>query len=524
MASTKPTVSINGGTIIGRHQPASADYGRAMDVFYDIPYGQAAARFQRATSFPPVSPGQTMRAEEDRGPGQPQILQDYDCDDRREGELRLHVFRACRCSSSSSSASCDSPLPVVVYVHGGAFNFGSPHQDRDLVAWASWSDKPIVVFALEYRLGVLGFGGAGGTENIGLWDQRLAMEWVRDWGASFGGRVGGDVTLMGFSAGAHSIGHHLLSPIPLPLPISKAILESGGPTARSVLSPKHERPIRHLASLRRYASGKKLDSIPLPDLLSAASSVWADEEKGLTWPFQPVVDVDAGPQSLIPDLPLRLLSNLGADGKGKANHEKKLSLLTGFCSNEASSFISSQADLASFFRQLVPKLNLDELQGLYPDTLPLRAQRAYADYAYVAPVLQMADALSKTGSRVLVYEYGATPSSHGDHVPISSRDPLFIRRKPGLRAVADAMVSRWTAFASDDGDSLVEGADDDQVGWPVFDIDSNPRILVFGAGNDEADGGLRHVIPVAVREFTASEIGRFRFWWRNVHLGQGMAC
>ncbi|RDA87221.1 hypothetical protein CP532_2545 [Ophiocordyceps camponoti-leonardi (nom. inval.)] len=594
MASTNPTkpsvIQINGGTILGRHQPASssssssssAGYGRDMDLFYDVPYGRYRAgggggggRFRRAEACPPVLPGRTIRADVDRGYGQPQISEglgagagtrcdgdgDGDEDEERgEGELRVHVFRACRCSSSPSSSSSlplesssspsksssSHPLPVVIYIHGGGYNFGSPHRERDLAAWASWSKEPMVVFAVEYRLGVLGFGGTrGGVENVGLWDQRLALGWVGEWAASFGGLVGGGVTLMGFSAGAHSIGHHLLSPHPLPIPISKAILESGGPTARSVLSPTHERPTRQLASLRRHARDTELESMPLPDLLSAASAVWEEEEGSLTWPFQPVVDGEAG---LIPDLPVRLLDNLNAGGEtgGGGGEDRRIdvtniSLLTGFCTNEATSFISPKSDLATFFRKLIPKLNIQELQELYPidnnnsnndndnNDTSSTTQRAYADYAYIAPVLQTASSFSRASRRrVRVYEYAADPSSHGDHIlPVASR--LHRGSRPGLVAVAEAMLSRWTDFVvgDDEDDDDDDDDDDDEKGkckWPPFDIDSNPSILVFGAGNDEAKGGSRPGVPVSVRRLTTLEILRYRFWWRNVHLSQGMAC
>ena len=43
-------------------------------------------------------------------------------------------------------------------------------------------DSEVVVVALHYRLGILGFLSSGGEEapgNLGLWDQRQALVWVR---------------------------------------------------------------------------------------------------------------------------------------------------------------------------------------------------------------------------------------------------------------------------------------------------------------------------------------------------------
>ncbi|KAG0649049.1 Cholinesterase [Hyphodiscus hymeniophilus] len=59
--------------------------------------------------------------------------------------------------------------------------------------------------ALLYRLSILGFpGGPVGTQNLGLLDQRLAIEWVRDNIANFGGDPS-RITLFGQSAGAASV-------------------------------------------------------------------------------------------------------------------------------------------------------------------------------------------------------------------------------------------------------------------------------------------------------------------------------
>jgi len=78
--------------------------------------------------------------------------------------------------------------------------------------------QPIVAVSLNYRLGVWGFlqtpellaeGDSGGA-NAGLLDQRLALRWVRENIASFGGDPE-RVTVWGESAGAQSIALHLHS-------------------------------------------------------------------------------------------------------------------------------------------------------------------------------------------------------------------------------------------------------------------------------------------------------------------------
>lgn len=100
-------------------------------------------------------------------------------------------------------------LPVLVWIHGGAYVFGSSAQpDFDGTALAGHG---LVVVTLNYRLGFEGFGhvpplgdGEHCPDNRGLLDQIAALEWVRDNITAFGGAVD-NVTLAGQSSGATSV-------------------------------------------------------------------------------------------------------------------------------------------------------------------------------------------------------------------------------------------------------------------------------------------------------------------------------
>ncbi|MET7871203.1 carboxylesterase/lipase family protein [Streptomyces cyaneofuscatus] len=107
-------------------------------------------------------------------------------------------------------APADGPgdLPVLVWIHGGAYVFGSSAQpDFDGTALAA---RGLVVVTLNHRLGFEGFGhvpadgeGPACPDNRGLLDQIAALEWVRDTIAAFGGSPR-RVTLAGQSSGATS--------------------------------------------------------------------------------------------------------------------------------------------------------------------------------------------------------------------------------------------------------------------------------------------------------------------------------
>ncbi|KAM4637287.1 LOW QUALITY PROTEIN: acetylcholinesterase-like, partial [Amazona ochrocephala] len=123
-----------------------------------------------------------------------------------------------------------NPIPVLVWIYGGGFNSGAASLDvydgRFLAA-----SEAVVVVSMNYRVGALGFLALPGLPdapgNAGLLDQRLALRWIQRNIAAFGGDPA-SVTLFGESAGAASIGIHLLSAGSRPL-FHRAILQSGSP-------------------------------------------------------------------------------------------------------------------------------------------------------------------------------------------------------------------------------------------------------------------------------------------------------
>jgi carboxylesterase type B len=108
-------------------------------------------------------------------------------------------------------------VPVVNWIYGGAFGLGSKEQmglynPTELIKRA---DGEMIWVAGNYRLGVYGWLAGETMEresspNIGLYDQRMVLQWIQ----SFISVLGGDtknVLAMGESAGASSLFHHLVA-------------------------------------------------------------------------------------------------------------------------------------------------------------------------------------------------------------------------------------------------------------------------------------------------------------------------
>ncbi|KAL5608840.1 hypothetical protein FOVSG1_003521 [Fusarium oxysporum f. sp. vasinfectum] len=118
--------------------------------------------------------------------------------------------------------------PVAFWIHGGSFSHGSgslPYYEGSKMA----GYEDLVVVTVNYRTNIFGFPETydlpKGQWNLGFLDQRLALTWVQDNIAAFGGDPK-KVTIFGESAGAGSVDDLITAP-PDPLPFRAAILQSG---------------------------------------------------------------------------------------------------------------------------------------------------------------------------------------------------------------------------------------------------------------------------------------------------------
>lgn len=98
--------------------------------------------------------------------------------------------------------------PILFFLHGGFLQFGSPN-GSDYIGLLETPGRCIVVLP-GYRVNLFGFMAckeledeAGSAGNYGFWDQRLALEWVRDKIQYFGGDPD-NMTVTGYSAGTIS--------------------------------------------------------------------------------------------------------------------------------------------------------------------------------------------------------------------------------------------------------------------------------------------------------------------------------
>lgn len=196
------------------------------------------------------------------------------------GEDKGSVIEEGRLCLSIYSPAGAKDLPVMVWIHGGAFLTGGSEEQRysgeRLVRTGN-----VVVVKISYRLGAFGFLHMPdkGISNLGLHDQRTALEWVQEHISAFGGNPD-DVTVFGQSAGALSVAA-LIATSTDRLLFRKAILQSA-PLGIGMTPKEADRIAK--AFMKRL--GKDLKEATMDELLDAQEAI-KKMKTGLT--FMPLL-------------------------------------------------------------------------------------------------------------------------------------------------------------------------------------------------------------------------------------------
>merc|ERR1712179_411703 len=209
------------GSVKGQQLESQA--GTPYFKFLGIPYAQAPVGNLRFKPPRPVQAwGERDALEEPAqcpqksffGPDKGTLSGEEDC-------LYLNIY-----SPSISVTSNPFALkPVMIWIHGGGFILGSGSMFGEPNRFV---DEDVVVVTLNYRLGALGFMSFGNDEvsgNMGLKDQQMAIQWVRNNIRHFGGNPE-KITLFGESAGGISVHAQVLSPFNYGL-LAGGIAQSG---------------------------------------------------------------------------------------------------------------------------------------------------------------------------------------------------------------------------------------------------------------------------------------------------------
>ncbi|XP_015263440.1 PREDICTED: cholinesterase-like [Gekko japonicus] len=435
------TVVVTGsGPVRGKHLPAGS---RNITAYLGIPYAEPPVgklRFQKPV---PHTPWSHILEATNFGNSCPQVV--------ISGTPDATIFNA----NTPHSEDClflnvwvphplpSTPAAVLVWIHGGGFFVGTASlviYDGAFLA----ATENVVVVSMNYRLGSLGFFSLppAAPANVGLFDQQLALKWVKENAAAFKGDPT-RITIFGESTGGVSVSYHLLSPGSQSL-FDRAVVQSGTAIAPwAWVSPEEaKRRALALAKLMGCTEGedgaivsclqqKKAEEFPIPTLLVV------DPKTVLNLPFVPTTDGD-----FLPDDPQKLVESRCFQSKP---------IMIGTTSDEGSVFIyyaapylhTSNESLLTW-EQLLLGLNIsirnatqDFIQSIalkYTEAEPEGPARyrsalsqAWGDYLFVCPANKIAAETAKTGSPVYAYTFthrsigSAWPewmgSNHGSELP-----------------------------------------------------------------------------------------------------------
>jgi len=380
----------------------------------------------------------------------------------------------------------DARRPVMVWIHGGAFTFGSgsaPAFDGSRLA----KRHDVVIVTLNYRLGLLGFlnlsevtaGRIPSTGNEGLLDQAAALRWVRDHIAAFGGDPA-NVTVFGESAGAMSIACLSVMPAARGL-FAKAILESGtGSTAMPLADAVA------VGELFLEVVGAAADDIGALRRLSVERLLAAElvMRERLAKPWEPMRITATAPVidgRVLPDMPTRL-SAQGAS--------KDIPMIVGTNLEEWRLFDladphRAKIDRAEVVRRLsafVPAPQALDIVDRYAQARARRHEDTSApelltaitgDLMFRIPALQLVEAQRQHNPHVYNYLFtyrspvmgGVFGACHALEMGFvfGTHDDLFCGTGPAADRLAASIQDAWTTFARTGTPSCTSMGD-----WPPY--------------------------------------------------------
>ncbi|XP_034122852.1 esterase-5C [Drosophila guanche] len=204
-------------------------------------------------------------------------------------------------------------FPVVAHMHGGAFMFGEARQNGHE---NMMREGNLILVKISYRLGPLGFASTGDANlpgNFGLKDQRLALLWIKQNIASFGGEPD-NILVIGHSAGGASV--HLQMLTEDFSKVARAAISFGGNAVDPWVIQRSARE-RAFELGRIVGCGQASDSVTLKkclksksasEIVSAVSSFLVFSYVPFT-PFGPVVEPADAPEAFITQHPIDIIKS-----------------------------------------------------------------------------------------------------------------------------------------------------------------------------------------------------------------------
>ncbi|XP_071571350.1 acetylcholinesterase [Temnothorax nylanderi] len=411
---------------------------------------------------------------------------------------------------------------VMAWIFGGGFYSGSATLDvydhKTLV-----SEENVILVSMQYRvasLGFLYFGTSDVPGNAGLFDQMMALQWVRDNIAAFGGNPE-NVTLFGESAGAVSVSMHLLSPLSRHL-FNQAIMQSGSPTAPWAIISREESIVRGIRLAEavgcphnRHNLREVIDCLLTKDAEDLVKNEWGT--LGICeFPFVPVIDgafLDETPQRSLVTSSFKKTNILMGSNTEEGFYFIIYYLTELFRIDGAEDvkvtrdqFISAVSELNPYVNQIGRNAIIYEYSNwLHPDDPHANRDaldKIVGDYQFTCNVNEFAGRYADTGNVVYMYYYKHrsrnnpwprwTGVMHADEISYIFGEPLDSSKGYTHEEVqlSKRMMRYWANFAKTGDPNIGESGELTLAYWPPHTA-ANKEYLTLDLNNTEVGSGPR---------------------------------
>jgi para-nitrobenzyl esterase len=467
-AADAPIVTTKEGKLQGEHL---ADPG--VVVFRGVHYGESTAGAARFKAPQRVARWDGIKEAVKFGPVCPQAG-DVGRRTKTAGEL-LPVSEDCLVLNVWTPNVDAKQRPVMVWFHGRGFYAGAGSEPLyDGARLAKRGD--VVVVTVNHRLNVFGYlylGEVGGkawqrSGNAGVQDMQLALEWVRDNIAAFGGNPN-NVTIFGESGGGVKVSTLLGVPAAKGL-FHRGIIQSG-PRLRGMTLETARKNTATVMNKLNVKTIEELQALSMETLLAAVTTT------GRTTPdFGPVTDGDYLPEHMFD--PVAVPSARGVPIIVGSNRDEYALYARAHPNFGKMDEAQLRADLEPSYGK-----HVDELLAAYrqtrPNASPWDLMVAIRSSRFHIGTIRLAEVASASAPvYVYSFDYESSPlkAAHGTEIPfVFSNATASGSTRPGFREVEDAMSEAWIAFART-GNPNHAGIPH----WPTYDTKTRPT-MVFDA-------------------------------------------
>ena len=378
--------------------------------------------------------------------------------------------------------------PVMVWIHGGAFEAGGTVDPMFDCHNFVKENPDVIVVTIAYRLGPFGFLHLShlpdgkdypDAQNLGLLDQKMALKWVHENIAGFGGDQD-NVTIWGESAGAGSC-----TMLPLiegsQAYFKRVIAQSGSPNQTKSVAEgiACANKLLDVLGCKTVADLQKIDAQKILEASATLSMCQFPERDGRSLPLDPY----------------------GAYAKGAA---KNIDILQGCNKDEFDFFVAGfgvewfkewsadrkakgLANLTKKEKALVESFVSDAKGESYEGN-----SRLFSQVWFIAPIFKLSDCQTKGGGKS--YTYYFTPESAlpivkcGHSIELSTvfnhPELDFDTGRAFDETFSKTIRKMWVQFAKTGNPSLSASSSPDGKAkeWPLYDL-KDRKVMVLDEFN-----------------------------------------